>query len=88
MKKRELKHWINNARQMLVGAEDLLAKADRECELPENDLDFLDKLVTNVEDKMFEIDRLIGEMRVHNEVGHKLERADNNIKKCEEMFKC
>ena len=49
MKKRELKHWINNARQMLVGAEELLAKADRECELPENDLDFLDKLVTDAE---------------------------------------
>ena len=88
MKKRELKHWINNARQMLVGAEDLLAKADRECELPENDLDFLDKLVTDAESKLFEVDYLIGEMRSKNETDYIMNRVDAKLAELEKRLSC
>ena len=87
MKVKELKHWINNARQMLIGAEDILAKADRECELPTNDLEFLDKLVWNATSKMFELNDLISEIQAEQDKSNIMTRIENKLINLEKMMR-
>jgi hypothetical protein len=79
MEKRELKHWINNARQMLVGAEDLLAKADKDCEINKDDLTTLDKYVWGATKKLHELDSLISEMQNKNHYAGIMQKIDAKL---------
>lgn len=86
MEKRELKHWINNARQMLVGAEDLLNQADRECELPENDLNFLDNLIWNATSKLQDVDEMIRDMKFREERKYMFAKVDAHLERAKKLM--